>query len=172
MRHSEKVDPLITFKNPRILLDQPPYKQDRTLTVRTDQVGKLTAQRNPNPRVLPALQMLLQNGQPSVMLGWGSTKQSISHRRKGAVVDRKSTRLNSSHRCISYAVFCLKKTTSQSAVPEPQPAFPPARRTWQSSATRPTSAPRPMSLQLSRERADAVARLLMHLGVSVFTRRR
>src|SRR5437764_8682889 len=27
--------------------------------------------------------------------------------------DRKSTRLNSSHRCISYAVFCLKKKRSQ-----------------------------------------------------------
>src|SRR5437763_16689721 len=27
-------------------------------------------------------------------------------------VDRKSTRLNSSHRCISYAVFCLKKKTN------------------------------------------------------------
>src|ERR1017187_7969442 len=27
----------------------------------------------------------------------------------GACTDRKSTRLNSSHRCISYAVFCLKK---------------------------------------------------------------
>src|SRR5437879_7384519 len=27
--------------------------------------------------------------------------------------DRKSTRLNSSHRCISYAVFCLKKTKPQ-----------------------------------------------------------
>src|SRR5437762_10304652 len=26
-----------------------------------------------------------------------------------AGIDRKSTRLNSSHRCISYAVFCLKK---------------------------------------------------------------
>src|SRR5437879_10002438 len=26
--------------------------------------------------------------------------------------DRKSTRLNSSHRCISYAVFCLKKKNS------------------------------------------------------------
>src|SRR5437762_12683443 len=26
-----------------------------------------------------------------------------------ALSDRKSTRLNSSHRCISYAVFCLKK---------------------------------------------------------------
>src|SRR5437762_4533670 len=28
--------------------------------------------------------------------------------------DRKSTRLNSSHRCISYAVFCLKKKNSNS----------------------------------------------------------
>src|SRR5437762_9120473 len=27
----------------------------------------------------------------------------------GTITDRKSTRLNSSHRCISYAVFCLKK---------------------------------------------------------------
>src|SRR2546430_10672079 len=30
-------------------------------------------------------------------------------------VDRKSTRLNSSHSQISYAVFCLKKKTSQPA---------------------------------------------------------
>src|SRR5436189_3214252 len=28
---------------------------------------------------------------------------------QGLLQDRKSTRLNSSHRCISYAVFCLKK---------------------------------------------------------------
>src|SRR5437762_14006872 len=28
--------------------------------------------------------------------------------------DRKSTRLNSSHRCISYAVFCLKKKNNRS----------------------------------------------------------
>src|SRR3970040_2925342 len=28
--------------------------------------------------------------------------------------DRKSTRLNSSHRCISYAVFCLKKKKYES----------------------------------------------------------
>src|SRR5437879_7237217 len=28
---------------------------------------------------------------------------------KSLGLDRKSTRLNSSHRCISYAVFCLKK---------------------------------------------------------------
>src|SRR5688500_19486630 len=31
------------------------------------------------------------------------------HRRTTAQEDRKSTRLNSSHRVISYAVFCLKK---------------------------------------------------------------
>src|SRR5437762_5441456 len=28
---------------------------------------------------------------------------------EASTLDRKSTRLNSSHRCISYAVFCLKK---------------------------------------------------------------
>src|SRR5437762_9576820 len=35
-------------------------------------------------------------------------ERALEH--EGAVGgDRKSTRLNSSHRCISYAVFCLKK---------------------------------------------------------------
>src|SRR5438128_7132994 len=34
-----------------------------------------------------------------------------------AVGDRKSTRLNSSHGSISYAVFCLKKKTSEVAPP-------------------------------------------------------
>src|SRR5437762_300021 len=33
--------------------------------------------------------------------------------RVGTEPDRKSTRLNSSHRCNSYAVFCLKKKTIQ-----------------------------------------------------------
>src|SRR5437763_7189996 len=31
----------------------------------------------------------------------------------GGQEDRKSTRLNSSHRCISYAVFCLKKKNNE-----------------------------------------------------------
>src|SRR5437763_11720324 len=31
--------------------------------------------------------------------------------------DRKSTRLNSSHRCISYAVFCLKKKKNKEDKP-------------------------------------------------------
>src|SRR2546430_7460546 len=34
---------------------------------------------------------------------------------RGFGIDRKSTRLNSSHSQISYAVFCLKKKTSQEA---------------------------------------------------------
>src|SRR5437879_9371555 len=33
----------------------------------------------------------------------------LVHRLEELHADRKSTRLNSSHRCISYAVFCLKK---------------------------------------------------------------
>src|SRR5437762_8043509 len=33
---------------------------------------------------------------------------------EAAPEDRKSTRLNSSHRCISYAVFCLKKKSTNS----------------------------------------------------------
>src|SRR5436189_1970321 len=46
-----------------------------------------------------------------------SRRPSASAPRRSALGDRKSTRLNSSHRCISYAVFCLKKkkTNSQEA---------------------------------------------------------
>src|SRR5256885_11228734 len=36
--------------------------------------------------------------------------RSIRGARSGPRIDRKSTRLNSSHLVISYAVFCLKKT--------------------------------------------------------------
>src|SRR5690625_5499312 len=35
--------------------------------------------------------------------------------------DRKSTRLNSSHVAISYAVFCLKKKTTRQHTPAPRP---------------------------------------------------
>src|SRR5258708_25049741 len=35
------------------------------------------------------------------------------------VLDRKSTRLNSSHQIISYAVFCLKKKNKQTALLTP-----------------------------------------------------
>src|SRR5437899_5456145 len=44
--------------------------------------------------------------QAAVVLAQGPTNPAIAH---GALQDRKSTRLNSSHLGISYAVFCLKK---------------------------------------------------------------
>src|SRR5256885_12037182 len=39
----------------------------------------------------------------------GQTPTQITGAEKTAFLDRKSTRLNSSHLVISYAVFCLKK---------------------------------------------------------------
>src|SRR5437762_6445504 len=42
-----------------------------------------------------------RSSSPQVPRGAGEERRSLP--------DRKSTRLNSSHRCISYAVFCLKK---------------------------------------------------------------
>src|SRR5436189_4831704 len=35
--------------------------------------------------------------------------RNVAGKCRSSEIDRKSTRLNSSHRCISYAVFCLKK---------------------------------------------------------------
>src|SRR5437879_10123470 len=39
--------------------------------------------------------------------------KKASEEQAARATDRKSTRLNSSHRCISYAVFCLKKKKKQ-----------------------------------------------------------
>src|SRR2546429_4403151 len=40
---------------------------------------------------------------------------TLSSRKLERIVDRKSTRLNSSHGYISYAVFCLKKKNTERA---------------------------------------------------------
>src|SRR3712207_6887586 len=50
------------------------------------------------------------------------TTDTASSTRLSTMADRKSTRLNSSHANISYAVFCLKKKKKnrpQSRVPQP-----------------------------------------------------
>src|SRR5256885_2552081 len=50
--------------------------------------------------------------------------------RSATGIDRKSTRLNSSHLVISYAVFCLKKKTQQhSPPPHPRLDDPQAKKT-------------------------------------------
>src|SRR3712207_7998449 len=49
---------------------------------------------------------LMRRGKPEAQMGC-----ALSEMHKAAALDRKSTRLNSSHANISYAVFCLKKKT-------------------------------------------------------------
>src|SRR5262245_66568871 len=56
-----------------------------------------------------ALPILGQLGGPAGRGAAGLPRRA--GRRPGGVRDRKSTRLNSSHLGISYAVFCLKKKT-------------------------------------------------------------
>src|SRR5256885_12001919 len=58
--------------------------------------------------VLAAIQIANYAGATTIALTRTSAKKQ-QLRDAGAVQDRKSTRLNSSHLVISYAVFCLKK---------------------------------------------------------------
>src|SRR5207244_6649219 len=44
---------------------------------------------------------------------WSFVRDNYARLRELAAPDRKSTRLNSSHQIISYAVFCLKKKKHQ-----------------------------------------------------------
>src|SRR3712207_8094297 len=55
---------------------------------------------------------------PAASLGREDDVPSV-RRPGGVLVDRKSTRLNSSHANISYAVFCLKKKTNNSLLISP-----------------------------------------------------
>src|SRR2546422_3548970 len=48
----------------------------------------------------------------------------------GVVLDRKSTRLNSSHGYISYAVFCLKKKNKAHRIKTDHNKRPPHRSHW------------------------------------------
>src|SRR2546427_3466250 len=57
-----------------------------------------------------------QRGRPHVGLSRSQRAHDLAGQaRPGSGVDRKSTRLNSSHSQISYAVFCLKKKKTQQA---------------------------------------------------------
>src|SRR5258708_24537914 len=47
------------------------------------------------------------------------TEKGVMRVAKNHKIDRKSTRLNSSHQIISYAVFCLKKKKHNSEIQSP-----------------------------------------------------
>src|SRR5256885_7426051 len=76
-----------------------------TTLFRSYRVGVATrreGRRLPQSRVRPRAAEPLRRGA-------GGARGSGSPRRRERRADRKSTRLNSSHLVISYAVFCLKK---------------------------------------------------------------
>src|SRR5438034_8085145 len=64
-------------------------------------------------RSLHEVEQLVQRERFGIYPGWLPTMQAQWWLAQG---DRKSTRLNSSHTVISYAVFCLKKKTKTSKV--------------------------------------------------------
>src|SRR2546429_2203463 len=57
----------------------------------------------------------LPHGEPVLVLSYDAWQGKFGS--DSGVVDRKSTRLNSSHGYISYAVFCLKKKKRKNATP-------------------------------------------------------
>src|SRR3712207_7218727 len=62
----------------------------------------------------PSLGLLGQDGgHRDVDVEQGPDDGAVAEPRQHAPADRKSTRLNSSHANISYAVFCLKKNNSE-----------------------------------------------------------
>src|SRR5256886_5810234 len=73
-----------------------------------------------------ASRLVERYGRPTFLIGWdeagdsgrGSGRSIVGFDLHAALhrVDRKSTRLNSSHSQISYAVFCLKKKNPQTAI--------------------------------------------------------
>src|SRR3712207_7109200 len=90
------------FPYTTLFRSQPPGPLERPLYLRPGREAALELGGPPpgfvQPRLLPSL--------PGVDLG-------VVGEAGEAFEDRKSTRLNSSHANISYAVFCLKKNTQQ-----------------------------------------------------------
>ena len=83
-----------------------PEKQQQVLQVHAGLIVTIVKALN-DPSLMPNVEQVLKISEEN---GWGQLVTAIRRVIKGdRDKDRKSTRLNSSHRCISYAVFCLKK---------------------------------------------------------------
>src|SRR3712207_9045624 len=59
--------------------------------------------------VVAAMKEFFGGSQLSQFMDQTNPLAELTHKRRLSALDRKSTRLNSSHANISYAVFCLKK---------------------------------------------------------------
>src|SRR5438309_6357426 len=74
----------------------------------------LMIRRPPRSTLFPYTTLFRSNGEPSCICMRQAASRTLTSsalfwRRRQRSSDRKSTRLNSSHSSISYAVFCLKK---------------------------------------------------------------
>src|SRR5690606_28755712 len=80
---------------------------DRAARLRPFTLAKvLHAEQHPDADKLRVCRVLTDEGEKQIVCGAPNARAGIT-----VVLDRKSTRLNSSHVKISYAVFCLKKKT-------------------------------------------------------------
>src|SRR5437879_7045511 len=71
--------------------------------------------RPPRSTLFPYTTLFRSRGNRGTGKGRNGVLTADTRRKKDGHGDRKSTRLNSSHRCISYAVFCLKKKKKKEA---------------------------------------------------------
>src|SRR5690554_7380925 len=99
---------------PRFLMGRSAYPENSTVTLthsRTKNLKELLLQADiiisaiGKPNFLTA--DMVKDG--VMVMDVGITRLEDSSKKSGYRIDRKSTRLNSSHVRISYAVFCLKK---------------------------------------------------------------
>src|SRR5689334_23546211 len=81
------------------------------LLVEDDPADAVLIQRSIQKVGIPAQVVHLKDGDEAV--AYLSAETSKSGASMPFLVDRKSTRLNSSHSSISYAVFCLKKKNNE-----------------------------------------------------------
>src|SRR2546430_13669939 len=78
----------------------------RSVVLETSRVARTTGEAESAPAVVANVTDTPDMPAPDALVTWI---------RIGMVLDRKSTRLNSSHSQISYAVFCLKKNSVPAA---------------------------------------------------------
>src|SRR5207247_247734 len=101
-READYIDALATFYTDADKLDHP--TRARAYAAKMQQV----AQRYPDDREAQIFYAL------SLLASADPLDKTYKNQIAGGEIDRKSTRLNSSHEWISYAVFCLKKKKKRS----------------------------------------------------------
>src|SRR5207247_11158037 len=107
------LDPLIPRSAPHPALTSFPTRRSSDLTIRPAQfngrdvslIQELFAQPDPHGGISAFQELPLRSTDRDPPFGFAAVHHLSELR------DRKSTRLNSSHEWISYAVFCLKKKT-------------------------------------------------------------